>query len=100
MNLQDLIGKARWSPRAEFPPSRLVGSCTFACGEGIYLVSNPDVGEGDPVYAVGWAMSDYWAENTWEMWPSTLSDAPEAQHAGPPSLGFLGRPEVLSFARV
>jgi hypothetical protein len=100
MRLKDLIKKALWSPRAEFPPSRMVRSRIFACGEGIYLLTNPRFGEGDPVRAVGWAESDYWAERVWETPFSGELDAPEAQWDGPPSLRFLGRPEVLSFAKV
>src|SRR5215468_7365980 len=99
MNLQGLISKTLWSPRPEFPPSRMVRRRIFACGEGIYLLTNPNFGEGDPVRAVGWAKGDSWAMHTWEMFSGPL-DAPVGQWAGPPSLGFLGRPEVLSFASV
>ena len=100
MNLQELIGKTRWSPRAEFPPSRMVRNRIFACGEGIYLLTNPNFGEGDPVRAVGWAESDYWAERVWETPFSGQLDALTAQWGDPPSLRFLGRPKVLSFANV
>jgi hypothetical protein len=100
MNLQGIIGKARWSRRAEFPPSRMVRNRIFACGEGIYLLTNPKFGQGDPVRAVGWAESDYWAERVWETPFSGQLDAPTAQWGGPPSLRFLGRPEILSFASV
>jgi hypothetical protein len=100
MNLQDVIGKARWSPRADFPPSRMVGNRIFACGEGFYLLTNPNFGGGDPVRAVGWAESDYWAQRVWETPFSGQMDPPGVRRGGPPSLRFLGRPEVLSFARV
>jgi hypothetical protein len=100
MNLQSFIGKARWSPRAAFPPSHMVRSRIFACDEGIYLLTNPKFGEGDPVRAVGWAESGYWAERVWETPFSGQLDAPTAQRGGPPSLRFLGRPEFLSFANV
>jgi hypothetical protein len=100
MNLQDFIGKARWLPRTEFPASRMIRKRIFACGEGIYLLTNPNFGEGDPVRAVGWAESDYWAERVWETPFSGQLDALTAQRGGPPSLRFLGRPEVLSFASV
>jgi hypothetical protein len=72
----------------------------FACGEGIYLPTNPNFGEGDPVRAVGWAESDYWAKRVWETPFTGLLDAPTPQWPGPPSLQFLGRPAVLSFAGV
>jgi hypothetical protein len=100
MNLQSLIGKARWSPRAEFPPSHMIRNRVFACGEGIYLLTNPKFGEGDPVRAVGWAESDYWAQRVWETPFSGPLEAPPAQWRSLPSLRCLGRPEVLSFARV
>ena len=100
MNLQGVISKARWSPRAEFPPSRMVRRRIFACDDGIYLVTNPNFGECDPVRAVGWAESDYWAERVWETPFTGQLDAPAPQRGSPPSLRFLGRPEVLSFASV
>jgi hypothetical protein len=62
--------------------------------------SSTNFGEGDPVRAVGWAESDYWAKRVWETPFSGRLDAPGAQWGGPPSLWFLGRPEVLSFASV
>jgi hypothetical protein len=100
MNLQGLTSKARWSRREEFPPSRMVRKRIFACGEGIYLLTNPKFGQGDPVRAVGSAESDYWAERVWETPFSGQLHAPTAQWGGPPSLRFLGRPEILSFASV
>src|SRR5260370_21485239 len=66
MNLQGVDSRARWSPRADSPPSRMDRRRIFACGEGIYLLTNPNFGEGDPVRAVGWAESDYWAKRVWE----------------------------------
>src|SRR5258708_38865617 len=78
----------------------MVSRRIFACGEGIYLLTNPNFGEGDPVRAVGWAESDYWAKRVWETPFSGQLDAPGAQWSGPPSLRFLVRPEVLSFASV
>ena len=100
MDLQDVIGKIRWSPRAEFPPSRMIGNRIFACGEGIYLLTNPNFGEGDPVRAVGWAESDYWAKRVWENPFSGQLDRPRVRRCNLPSLQFIGRPEVLSFDRV
>ena len=78
----------------------MVRNRIFACGEGIYLLTNPKFGEFDPVRAVGWAESDYWAERVWETPFSGQLDAPPAQWSPPPSLRFLGRPKVLSFASV
>jgi hypothetical protein len=100
MNLQDVVRKALWSPRAEFPPSNMVSNRIFACGEGLYLLTNPNFGEGDPVRAAGWAGSDYWARRVWETPFSGQLDAPDSQWFGLPSLRFLGRPEDLSFASV
>jgi hypothetical protein len=100
MTLQQLVGKHLWSLRAEFPPSRMIRSRIFACGEGIYLLTNPNFGAGDPVRAVGWAASDYWAERVWETPFRGQLAPPEAQWASLPSLRFLGRPEDLSFASV
>jgi hypothetical protein len=78
----------------------MVGDRIFACGEGIYLHTNPNFGGDDPVGIVGWAESDYWARRVWEVPFSARLDAPGAQWGGPPPLRFLGRPEVLSFASV
>lgn len=78
----------------------MVSSRIFDCGEGIYLLTNPNFGEGDPVRAAGWAESDYWAKRAWETPFSGRLDVPGAQRDGPPSLRFLGRPEILSFATV
>jgi len=100
MDLQDLINKPCWSPRREFPPSRLLSNRIFTSGEGIYLLTNPMFGEGDPVYAVGWAQSDYWAKRAWEVPFSGQLTAPPAQWGGPPSLQFLSRPKLLSFVAV
>jgi hypothetical protein len=64
-------------------------------------MTNPKRGSGDPVRAVGWAESDYWAVRCWAVPPfaGNLS-LEQTQWRPPPSLGFLGRPEDLSFAVV
>jgi hypothetical protein len=62
---------------------------------------NPRVGDGDPVRAVGWAESDYWARRVWDNPPFTGAlQAPPPRWPGPPSLEFLGRPQCLSFKAV
>jgi hypothetical protein len=49
---------------------------------------------------VGWAESDYWTQRAWLVpFPGSLV-VPESQWGPPPSLGFLGRPEVLAFQAV
>jgi hypothetical protein len=78
----------------------MVSGDIFTCGGGIYLLTNPNFGEGDPVRAVGWAESDYSAKRAWETPFSGGLEAPRAQWDGPPSLRFLGRPEILSFGSV
>lgn len=100
-DLQDLITKAQWSPRAAFPPSSPLDRGVFSCGGGIYLMTNDSFGEGDPVRAVGWAESDYWARRCWASppFPGDLNPPP-AQWGAPPSLAFLGRPARLSFGEV
>lgn len=89
-----------WTPRRFFPPSSSLSDRLFTCGSGFYLSTNPDHGEGDPVYAVGWAESDYWARRAWEVPFEGELTAPPAQWGPPPSLAFLGRPDSLSFADV
>jgi hypothetical protein len=98
MDLENLVSKARWSPRAAFPASHPLSGRVYSCGAGLYLMTNPRFGEGDPVRAVGWAASDYWARRAWEVPPfSGELTSPPQQWGHPPSLRFLGRPEVLSF---
>lgn len=101
MNLVDLVRFPRWSPRGAFPPSQELSPRVFALGEGFYLMTNPVRGEGDPVRAVGWAQSDYWARRVWDN-PPFAGDlqAPPAQWEEPPSLEFLGRPARLSYKEV
>jgi hypothetical protein len=46
---------------------------------------------------MGWAESDYWAQRAWVTpFPGGL-EAPAPRWGPPPSLRFLGRPEVLAF---
>jgi hypothetical protein len=101
VNLENLVSATLWTPRAAFPPSAEVGSRTFSLGRGFYLMTNPTWGEGEPVYGVGWAESDYWARRAWENPPFAGGLTPPApQWPGPPSLGFLGRPVRLGFKAV
>lgn len=101
MNLVTAVQHPRWTPRSKFPPSNSIGNDVFACTAGIYLVVNPDFGGGDPVRAVGWAESDYWASRVWAVPPFRGELIPPPNQWGsPPSLAFLGRPEDLSFATV
>src|SRR3989442_1386973 len=69
LNLRDLLAKRRWAPRAAFPPSIPIGDRIFGCEGGLYLLTNPRRGPGDPVRAVGWAESDYWAKRFWDNPP-------------------------------
>jgi hypothetical protein len=64
-------------------------------------MTNPRRGDGEPVYAVGWALSDYWASRVWANPPfgGTLVP-PEPQWEVIPSLQGLARPAVLAFADV
>jgi hypothetical protein len=101
VNLASLLNAPLWTPRAAFPPAHEISDRLFSLGEGFYLMTNPNMGEGDPVRGVGWAESDYWARRAWDNPPfrGHLVDPP-AQRSGPPSLEFLGLPERLSFRAV
>lgn len=102
LNLQDFTAKSKWTPRSEFPPSDDIGGRIFSCGDGFYLLTNPKRGDGDPVYAAGWARSDYWALRSWSVPPfsGNLAEPPKDSYGNPPSLAFLGRPEDLSFGKI
>ena len=63
-------------------------------------MTNARYGEGEPVRAVGWAESDYWARRTWQLPFNEDLDPPPPEWGDPPSLSFLGCPDVLSFKRV
>lgn len=101
LDLQDLISKPHWSPHTAFPQSRPVADRVFTCGGGLYLMTNSEDGEGDPVRAVGSAQSDYWAKRAWQNppFPGDLT-LPPPQSNVLPSLQFVGRPENLSFADI
>ncbi len=96
-----LIDRPRWSKRADFPASIELGDRVFACGDGVYLRTNPRRGEDDPVLSVCWAESDYWARRALSVPPFCgdirRSAVPEAKWGTPPSLVFTGRPAVLTF---
>jgi len=64
-------------------------------------MSNPNRGDNDPIWGVGWAESDHWAIRAWGH-PRYSGDltAPPAQWRPPPSLTFLGRPSRVSFENV
>jgi hypothetical protein len=64
------------------------------------LMTNPRYGDDDPVYAVGWAQSDYWARRAWEVPFGGELTSPSPQWSSSPSLQFLGRPARLSFGSV
>lgn len=100
MNLEKAISTPRWSPRFAFPPSEPLGGRLFTCGDGFYLMTNPDFGDADPVYAVGWAESEHWARRAWELPPYAGDLTPPAPQWEPPSLAFLGLPEDLSYKSV
>jgi hypothetical protein len=100
--LQRMVSQWRWSPRTAFPQSNVLNGELFSCGGGLYLMINPRRGSDDPVWAVGWAESDYWARRVWEKppFPGDLNNLPPPQWRPPPSLEFLGRPGSLAFAAV
>jgi hypothetical protein len=99
LDVLQLIGRPKWSKRARFPASEALGDCVFACGDGLYLRVNPQRGEGDPVYAVCWADSDYWARRAFSVPPFagdvTPSAPPASEWGSPPSLVSTGRPASL-----
>jgi hypothetical protein len=87
--LKEITGIARWSPRAAFPPSRLLDGPVFACSDGVYLVTDPRHYGDDPVWAIGWAESDYWARRVWSE-PAFSGDLnPPSRQCPPPVLDFL-----------
>lgn len=105
MSLVDLIAKPAWTPRVEFPPSRMLVDgptvSVFTCDNGLYLMTNRNFGERDPVWGVGWAESDYWAKRVWGS-PSLALDlgaSPPARWPLP-QLTELGRPADLSYGSV
>lgn len=102
LNFQDFTAKKLWTPRSQFPPSSDIGGRVFACGDDLYLMTNPKRGEGDPVRAAGWARSEYWALRVWSVPPFSgeLTDPPKENSSSPPSLAFLGRPENLSYGEI
>lgn len=95
------IGHRRWTPRGDFGSSDTLGGRVFSFNNGVYLRSNPNHGEGDPVFAVCWAESDYWAQRAW-TYPHFAGDLtpPPPQYDGPPSLASVGKPNDLSFGSV
>jgi hypothetical protein len=98
--LKALLKMKRWTPRSGFPPSHAMSDVVYALGSGLFLVTNPIVGEGDLVVEVAWAESNYWAGRAFDnpyrgdLTPTTPQWRP------PPSLTFLGRPSHLPFAIV
>lgn len=99
-DLQTAVLNKRWTPRAAFGDSSALADDLFTCGDGTYLMTNPDVAEGDPVYAVGWAQSDYWATRVWTVPFRGELSPPPPQWAPASSLSFLGIPADLSFGSV
>lgn len=102
IDLETLVRYPRWTERNVFPASVHLGDRVFACGEGVYLMINPNRGRGDPVRAVGWAESDYWASRAFSVPPfrGDLVAAASPQWRPPPSLAFTCRPEPLAFEAV
>lgn len=88
----------KWTPRAGFGPSQELAGRVFKRGDATYLRSNPNRGEGDRIYAVWRAASDYWAERAW-TYPHFSGDltSPPRRLEIPPSLVGLGKPGDLSF---
>lgn len=104
VDFKPLVTMPRWTPREAFPPSRLLhrGSVVsiFSTGEGLYLLTNRNRGDKDPVWGVGWAESDYWARRVWAspQFDGELT-APPAQRVLPAFAG-LDLPDDLSFAGI
>lgn len=102
--IQNLIALPVWTPRVQFPPSQMLVEgrvvSVFSCGNGLYLMTNWNFGDNNPVWGVGWAESDHWALRVWGS-PSGVGElkSPPAQWAQP-SLTSVGRPADLSFASV
>jgi hypothetical protein len=101
LDRRSLVAASRWSPLAAFPQAAALCDRVFSLGNGCYALTNPSRGDGNPVRAVGWAESDYWAARAWANPPynGTL-DPPPPQWQPVPSLAFRGRPEVLCFKKV
>ena len=101
VQLRDLIARRRWTVRSAFPPSRPIGGRLFTLGNGMFLMTNPLRGDDDPVWGVGWAESDYWAERAWS-YPNFAGDltSPPPEWRPLPSLAFMGRPTDLSLGSV
>lgn len=101
VDLLQLIHRPRWSKRADFPDSVPLGDRVFACGDGVYLRTNPRRGEGDPVLSVCWAESDYWASRVLSVPPFrgdvAVATPPPTKWGPPPSLVFTGRPASQTF---
>ncbi|MBW8803333.1 MAG: hypothetical protein JF587_05675 [Catenulisporales bacterium] len=104
MSLANLITKPCWTPRAQFAPSQVLhehmGLAVFTCGNGLYLMTNSDFGDDDPVWGVGWAESDHWALRVWSSPPFADDLIAPAATWPRPSLSEVGRPADLSFASV
>lgn len=94
--------KELWSPRSDFPSSKEIGGRVFACGGGLYLMTNPKRGPGDLVRSVGWAESDHWALRAWNNppFPEKLTAPLSPTWGPPPPLASFGRPDSLSFKAV
>jgi hypothetical protein len=103
VDLASLATLEQWSPRASFPPSDMLVNRLFKLGDHLYLATNPRPGPDDPVSAVGWAESDYWATRMWSSPPFRGElDPPHAEATDRPGLtGFgsssdLKRSSILS----
>lgn len=97
----DAILFPKWTPREAFGSSRPLDAKLFRRGLGIYLRSNPRFGDGDPVFAVCWAESDYWAQRSWS-WPRFEGDdsPTAAESPAEPDLTGLGKPTDLSYGSI
>lgn len=92
----DLIQRKKWSPLASFPPTQHLSEIVYAVGNGFYLLVNNDWGPKDPVGAVVWACSDYWAARIFDsVFNGTAVPPPEL--VVPPALVVLGRPKDLTY---
>jgi hypothetical protein len=63
-------------------------------------LTNSRRGEGDPVFAIAWAISDYWIARIWNGHHMDLETRSVPEKGEPPSLEFMGRPSDLGYESI
>jgi hypothetical protein len=88
------------TPLDQFGSARHVYGHVHEAGSGVYLLVAPRLGPNDPVAAVGWARTDYWAVQIWGFDGRGYHNDcdPLEPAADAPSLSSLGWPHPLSYA--